>query len=115
MTVSAGYLDFVLSQLESIECVTSKRMFGGAGLWSGGLFFGLIAADVLYFKVDETNAPDYESAGMAVFSPFGTYSMAYRQVPPAVLEDSRELRGWAEKALEAASRKSRKGSRKKSR
>jgi len=115
MTVSAGYLDFVLSQLESIECVTSKRMFGGAGLWSRGLFFGLIADDVLYFKVDETNAPDYDSAGMAAFSPFGTYSMAYRQVPPDVLEDGDKLRLWAEKALAAASRKSRKGGGKRSR
>ncbi len=32
--------------------MTSKRMFGGVGLYAGALFFALLAGDVLYLKTD---------------------------------------------------------------
>ena len=38
-------------------------MFGGVGLYHADLFFGIIARDVLYLKVDDVNRPDYEAAG----------------------------------------------------
>lgn len=115
MAISEGYLAYVLDQLEGLGEVTPRKMFGGAGLYSRGLFFGLIADDVLYLKVDDTNRSDYEQAGMPAFNPFGTYSMGYYQVPPDVLEDGSKLRKWAEKAVKVAMSKSRGGGGKKAR
>jgi DNA transformation protein len=82
-------------------------MFGGAGLYFDGLFFALIADDILYFKVDDSNRPDYEAAGMGPFRPFPDKStvMRYYEVPIEVLENRDALREWAEKARRVAERK----------
>ena len=104
MPVSQEYLDYVLDQLTAFGTVTSRRMFGGAGLYHQGKFFGLIADDVLYFKVDDGNRKDYVDAGMGPFKPFGSYAMGYYEVPADVLEDRDELARWTEKACNAAGR-----------
>jgi DNA transformation protein len=80
-------------------------MFGGAGLYLDGLFFALVADDTLYMKTDEVNRGEYEALSMAAFSPFGTYSMGYHELPVEVLEDDSRLKDWAARAFEAASRK----------
>ncbi len=43
MTVSADYLAYVIEQLAELGGVSSRRMFGGAGLYCEEFFFGLIA------------------------------------------------------------------------
>jgi len=101
MPVNQEYLDYIMDQLKSFGPVTTKRMFGGAGLYHQGAFFGLVADDVLYFKVDDGNKADYEAAGSGPFKPFGTYTMSYYEVPADVLEDPDELVLWARKAFEA--------------
>jgi len=100
MPVTENYLNYVLDLLDGVGA--ARRMFGGAGLYLNGLFFGLIADEVLYFKVDESNKNNYVEDGMEPFSPFGTYTMSYYQVPPAVLEDGAQLSEWAQKSLSAA-------------
>jgi DNA transformation protein len=111
MPVTEEYLDYVVDQLGCIGEVTAKKMFGGVGLYHDGLFFGLIAANVLYFKVDDVNRPDYEKSGARPFQPYGeeSYSMAYYQVPVDVLEDVERLRQWARGAVAAAVRKAASG------
>ena len=103
MAVSPGYRNFVVEQLEHISSITSKSMFGGVGLYADGFFFALIADDQLYFKVDNSNRPDFEAADMGAFSPYGDgRTMQYYEVPIGVLEDVDALRTWAEKAIEVA-------------
>jgi DNA transformation protein len=82
-------------------------MFGGAGLYFDGLFFALVADDVLYFKVDDSNRSDYEAASMDPFCPFPDkpYAMQYYEVPIDVLENRDTLRDWAQKALDVAERR----------
>lgn len=82
-------------------------MFGGVGLYCDGVFFGIIAGDVLYLKVDDGNRPDYERAGMPAFKPYANRSgtMQYYAVPVNVLESPLDLERWARKAVAAASRK----------
>ena len=65
MTVSASFVDYVLGQLTGLGGVSSRRMFGGVGLYCQGRFFGLIDKDTLYLKVDERNRPHYVSRRMA--------------------------------------------------
>ena len=101
MPVDPSYRDFVLEQLQRVvPDVTQRAMFGGVGIYSERLFFALIADDTLYFKVDDTNRPDYEEPGMRQFDP-----LQYYEVPADALEDPEALRRWAEKAIAVAARK----------
>ncbi len=102
MPVSQEYIDYIIDQLRTFGPVTARRMFGGAGLYCRGKFFGLIADEVLYFKVDDRNRQQYLDAGMGPFKPFGSYVMGYFEVPADVLEEPEELAAWAGKAFEAA-------------
>ena len=44
---AASFERFVLDQLADLGPVTSRRMFGGVGLYCGDVFFGIIARDEL--------------------------------------------------------------------
>ena len=107
MPVSDEYLTYVIDQLECLGPVRARRMFGGAGLYCEGLFFAIVADDVLYFKVDNSNRGEYEAAGMGPFKPFPDKSefMQYYEVPIDVLENRDALRDWAGKAVRVAERK----------
>jgi len=59
MALNEEFKDFVMGQLEGLEGVTVKKMFGGAGIYHKGVFFGLIANDILYLKADDSNKNDY--------------------------------------------------------
>ena len=106
MAVDESYKDYIVDQLGQLGFVAVKKMFGGAGIYYDGLIFGLLADDVLYFKVDDSNKSDYERAGMKPFQPFDDKPMVmpYYEVPVDILEDREELAEWARKSL-IASRK----------
>ncbi|HSA12155.1 MAG TPA: TfoX/Sxy family protein [Candidatus Paceibacterota bacterium] len=105
MPVSPSFQTFVVDQLSRVvPQVRARRMFGGAGLYSGDVFFALIADDTLYFRANDSNRPDFEARQMPPFQPYGPEGevMQYYQLPDDVLEDVEALRPWAEKALAAA-------------
>lgn len=105
MTVGAGFLQYVLEQLERLGGVTQRRMFGAVGLYRDGVFFSVIDDDTLYFKVDDTTRPDYESRGMQPFRPYKDkpeVSMTYYTVPVDVLDDAEELVIWARRSVSIA-------------
>ena len=104
MPVSDDYRQYVMERLECVGEVAARDMFGGVGIYFEGLFCALIAEDVLYFKVDDTNRRDYEAAGMGPFRS-GGQTMQFYEVPEDVLEDEEGLRLWAGKALDVARRK----------
>jgi DNA transformation protein len=101
---SPSFERFVLDQLAELGEVTAKKMFGGTGLYYGDVFFGIIARDQLYLKVDDRTRPGYERAGMQPFKPYPDRptTMKYYAVPIEVLESGAELTRWAQKAVEAA-------------
>jgi DNA transformation protein len=84
-------------------------MFGGVGIYTGDLFFALVDDDTLYFKVDDTNRPDFEARGMTPFRPYGDDGevMQYYEVPADLLEDPESLRPWVDKSVAVAARKRR--------
>lgn len=107
MAVSNEFLQYVLEQLSGVPALRARRMFGGIGLYSKDVFFGLIAEDTVYFKVDDGNRADYIQRGMQPFRPYRDrpeLSMTYFAVPADTLEDAEELAGWAGRSLEAAKR-----------
>ena len=107
MPVSRGFTDFVVEQLEGCGVISTRRMFGGVGIYCGDVFFALIDNDVLYLKVDEGNRAQFERVGSGPFKPYGDdrESMNYYSVPAEILEDAGELAKWGRSAIEAAKRK----------
>lgn len=105
MPVPDNYLAYVLEQLTPFAAVTPRRMFGGVGLYAEGHFFALID-DVLYFKVDDSNRPDYLARRCKPFTyekaKGGIVSVGYYQVPEDVIDDPDELKVWARKSLAVA-------------
>lgn len=106
LQVSDGFRAFVLDQLGELAGVEPRPMFGGVGLYHDGLFFGIVAGDMLYLKVDDRTRGDYIAAGMPPFRPYPHRSgtMQYYAVPLAVLESPTELASWAKKAVAVAAR-----------
>jgi DNA transformation protein len=118
MSVTREYLQYVLDQLAALGNVTSRRMFGGVGLYQDARFFAIITRDTLYFKVNDSNRGDYEARGMNAFRPYANkphVSMTYYEVPAEVLEDPEECVAWAQRSAAAASVKKPAGRRKQSR
>lgn len=108
MSVSPNYRTYIVEQLAALPGLSTRRMFGGIGIYSDAWFFALIDDDVLFFKVDDSNREDYVSRGMKAFMPFpGQPSLGYFQVPPDVIEEAEELVRWARRAVEVAMKKGR--------
>jgi DNA transformation protein and related proteins len=107
MPVSNGYRTYIIEQLQALPQLSTRRMFGGLGLYSGAWFFALIDDDVLFFKVDDANRADYQARGMQGFRPFPDrpdVSLGYFQVPPEVIEEAEDLARWARRSIEVAQR-----------
>jgi DNA transformation protein len=107
VTVSDSFVAFVLEQLDGVGPITTKRMFGGVGLYAGDLFFALIAGDVLYLKGDDATRAAREAAGAHPFQPYpgrprGKGKMQYYSVPAAILEDGDALLAWATQSIAIA-------------
>ena len=106
MRVTEGFRAFVLGQLSGLESVRERAMFGGIGLYADDVFFGILAADTLYLKVDDSNRGQYEAAGMTAFNPSSDkpMTMSYYQVPASVVEDRSALAAWARASVHVAAR-----------
>lgn len=106
MAVSVSFRTYLQEQLGRIRPITSRPMFGGLTFFAEGRAFALADDGVIYFKVDATNRPDFEAAGMGPFLPFGDPAkpMQYYELPPEILEDPEELRVWMTLAIAVAER-----------
>ena len=104
MRVSSGVRDFVLDQLAGLPGIRDRAMFGGVGLYADDLFFGILASDVLYFKVDDSNRQDYELTSSRPFKPYAdrAMTMPYYAVPIEIMEDATTLVKWAKRAVDVA-------------
>jgi DNA transformation protein and related proteins len=95
---------FVTDQLSGAGDIIARRMFGGVGLYCDGVFFGLIARDELYLKVDEATRGAFEAEGARPFKPYADrpVTMQYYSVPVSVLESAPELVRCARRAIAVA-------------
>jgi len=103
--MSESFRRFALDQLAQVAPrIRGKSMFGGLGIYSGELFFALIAGETLYLKVDDKNRPRFETLGSKEFKPFPDkpMRMSYYDVPLEVLETVTRLRPLVESAIQAA-------------
>jgi DNA transformation protein len=106
MRVSDSFRTFVVEQLAGVDGLRARAMFGGVGLYAADIFFGLLASDALYLKVDDSNRAGYEAAGMEPFRPYADrpMTMPYYRVPAQVLEDADLLSDWARTSVRVAER-----------
>ncbi|MDH3442905.1 MAG: TfoX/Sxy family protein [Deltaproteobacteria bacterium] len=94
------FKDFVLDQLQGLDDVEARRMFGGFGLYQDETFFGIVHKGRLYFKIDETTVGEYQKRKMKPFRPNPKQTLkSYYQVPADVIEDVDQLSAWARAAV----------------
>ncbi len=109
MPLSDEFIDYVIDQLSAWGDVSARKMFGGAGLYCDGVMFGLIADDVAYLKVDDSNREDFVKAGSSPFNPYPdkvkTTVMSYYEIPADVLENPEVLPRWAQRSFDIAREK----------
>ena len=105
--------EFIRELFAQFRPVTVKRMFGGAGLYSEGVMFGIVFDGAIYLKVDETGIPEFERENSRPFvytrakiaGRVGRASLSYWRLPDRLYDDPDELAVWAGRALAIAERK----------
>ena len=108
MAVSSDFLQYVLDQLSGWGNVHVNKMFGGAALYQGELAFAMIANDMVYLKVDDTNKEKYIAAGSTPLKPFksNVTVLSFYNIPADVLEDSDKFVVWAKESLDIQKKRS---------
>jgi DNA transformation protein len=107
MPKRSEFLDHVVERLRLFGPVTTRRMFGGWGIYREGLFFALIAGETLYFKTDDQSRAQFERSGPGpfAFDKKGERIVThYYAVPEAALDDPAVMAHWARLGYAAALR-----------
>lgn len=103
-----------IARLSAVVPVEWRAMFGGFGIYSEGVFFGLVSSQgIPYLRRNDASHPDHENAGSEPFQPYSRVksragmqvTIPHYEVPEKVRARSAKLRRWAEKALEARARR----------
>jgi DNA transformation protein len=109
------FVAYLVEVFSAFGEVRPRKMFGGYGLFHGGLMFGLVADDVLYLKADAQGAPRFVERGL---EPFGyqkgdkRVTLSYYRAPEEIFDDHELAAAWAKDAFEAALRAQPAGARK---
>jgi DNA transformation protein and related proteins len=101
------FVSHVLDSMRRTAPVSAKSMFGGWGVYADSIMVGLIAEDVLYFKVDSSSQPEFEAVGSTPFTYHGggkTVQMSYWRVPDSALDAPHEMADWLRLGMAAARR-----------
>lgn len=100
------FVEFVCDQLQGLDGVLYKSMFGGYGLYCGSMFFGIVFDGRLYFKTNDDTRPKYESWDSGPFQPNAKQTLkSYYEVPGDLLEEVSELLALAEEAVDIAAKR----------
>ena len=92
------YCEAVILRLTPLEVISSKKMFGGFGLFQAGKMFGLITSDAeLFLKVDDTNRSSFTRARAPQHG-----KMPYFRVPKTILADDSKFMEWVRTSIEVA-------------
>lgn len=106
MAVSESYMQYVSEQLDLIEGIYNKKMFGGVGFFVDGKIFACIMGGVLRLKTDEYTKGKFIEHGMAAYKvPNKAMTMPYYEVPQHILENKELLKEWSFEALEISKKK----------
>lgn len=106
MAASRDFTAFIQELFAPLGGVATRPMFGGAGVYSKGVMFGLVFDDTLYLKADAESRAAFEAKGSAAFAyknasgkPVNT---SYWKLPDGLVDDADEAVKWAQTALAIA-------------
>jgi DNA transformation protein len=99
--------DFVSELFVPLGPVTIRRMFGGAGVYAGGVMFALLADDTIYLKADAGLRRDLTAEGCQPFvwtrpGDGRAVDLGYVSLPSDALDNPEEASRWGRRALEIA-------------
>ncbi|MBL8286781.1 MAG: TfoX/Sxy family protein [Rubrivivax sp.] len=103
--MTQAFVDHCLELLAPLGPVRARRMFGGHGLYAGGLFVALIAGERLYVKVGADTEARFAAAGCEPFVYEGQtrpVRLSYWTVPDEAMESPSLMLPWARLAMQAA-------------
>jgi len=87
--------ELFVEKLNVIEGVTSKKMFGGHGIFHNDKMFGIVDSKGQYFlKADDTNKSIFEAHNAEKHS-----KMPYFSIPDEVMTNQEKLVEWAKKSI----------------
>lgn len=103
MGAKNAYAEWLLEWLGPLGRITSRAMMGGHVLYCNGTVFAIVAANVMYLKVNEATRARFEALGRERFQPFADkpFSMSYYQPPTEFFEDESVMLEWARGAVAA--------------
>jgi DNA transformation protein len=108
MTRDDGFIDYLHELLDPLGQVSTRRMFGGHGVYVEELFMAIVIDGRLYLKVDAETRARFEEAGCEPFvytAKDAPVTMSYWSAPESAMDSAEEMASWAKLAIEAAARK----------
>ena len=91
----------LVESLADLGDVSSRKMFGGVGIFESGTMFGIVdSSGGVFFRAGAANSQLFEDAGSSRHG-----KMPYFSVPSSVLDDSAALHSWGDAAVDASRRK----------
>ncbi|MFN4225683.1 MAG: TfoX/Sxy family protein [Hyphomonas sp.] len=99
--------EFVMELFAPLGPVSVRRMFGGAGVYAGGVMFALLADETIFLKADDTLRAALTEDGCYPFvwqrpSDGALIDLGYVSLPSTALDDPDEAVIWGRKALAVA-------------
>jgi len=92
---SVSTAEELVNKLSAIGGISSKRMFGGHGIFHEGKMFALVdSKGQCFLKVDDSNKTDFEEKDS-----FQHSRMPYFSIPDEVMNDQDKLIAWAKKSI----------------
>ena len=108
MAKRSEFVEHVVELLRAFGPVEATSMFGGWGLYHEGVFFAIVAQDLLYFKVDDETRARFEREGEGPFeyrAKDGKHvGLGYHRPPDEALESTAVMAEWARLGYGAALR-----------
>lgn len=101
----SNFAQTVTLHLSPFGHITTRKMFGGYGVYKDGVIIGMIVHDELYLKASPQTEPYFESFGSHPFIYEGKdkpVKMSYWKVVLDVWNSSSELKKWVEMAHETS-------------
>ena len=90
-----------LEKLQSLENITSKKMFGGHGIFHDKKMFGIVnSKGQCFLKADDSNKSDFEKYGSEKHG-----RMPYYSIPDEVVGNEKTLVEWAKNSIEILNEK----------
>jgi len=87
--------ELLVEKLSTLGAITSKRMFGGHGIFYNAKMFAMVdSKGVCYFKVDDRLQKEFAQLGSKPNA-----RMPYASIPKGVFNDLDQLHNWAQKSI----------------